>query len=60
MNEEIIDQIVALIPDEWLETEAYHSTHEEMRTVYKTFIKTRLQHTELFINEANNARKNLI
>ena len=60
LNDKIIDDIVDLIPDEWLETEAYHSTFEEMRTVYKTFIKTRLQHTELFINEANNARKNLI
>lgn len=60
LNDKIIDKIVDLIPDEWLETEVTHATHEEMRTVYKTFIKTRLQHSELFINEANNARKNLI
>ena len=46
--------------DEWLETEAYHMTEDQMRSIYKTFIKIRLENSINFINEANDARKNLI
>lgn len=60
ITNEFITELVDLIPDEWLEIEAYHMTEEEMRKVYKDFITIRLAHTENFINEANEARKNLI
>lgn len=60
LTPEFIDEIVDLIPSEWFETEAYHTTEKEMRDVYKSFIKIRLENTANFINEANDARKNLI
>lgn len=60
LSDEFIDNLVDLIPNEWLETEAYKMTEDEMRGIYKSFIKLRLQHTDNFINEANDARKNLI
>lgn len=60
LTNEFIDELVDLIPDEWFETEAYKMTEDEMRSIYKSFIKLRLENSANFINEANEARKNLI
>ena len=60
ITDEFIDELVDLIPDEWLETEVNKMNENEMRDVYKSFIKIRRDHSINFINEANNARKNLI
>lgn len=60
LTDEFIDNLVDIIPDEWLETEAYKMNENEMREVYKSFIKIRKEHTINFINEANDARKNLV
>ncbi|MBQ0148541.1 MAG: aminotransferase class I and II [Flavobacteriaceae bacterium] len=60
LTDEFIDNLVDKIPDEWLETEAYKMNENEMREVYKSFIKIRKEHTINFINEANDARKNLV
>ena len=57
---DFVDELVNLIPDEWYETEAYNMSISEMRETYKAFIKLRLEHSINFINEANDARKNLI
>ncbi len=58
LTPELIDEIVELIPDEWLDTESYHLSEEAMRMVYKQFIQTRLDNTVNFIKEAEDARKN--
>lgn len=60
ITDDFIDKLVNLIPDEWLETEVYKMTEDQMRDVYKSFIKIRRDHSINFINEANDARKNLI
>lgn len=60
LSDEFIDTLVELIPNEWLETEAYHMNEDEMRSIYKSFIKIRRDHSINFINEANDARKNLV
>jgi len=60
LSNEFIDELVDLIPDEWYEVEAYHMSIAEMRDAYKGFIKLRRDHSINFINEANDARKNLI
>lgn len=60
ITDEFIDELVDLIPDEWLETEAYHMTEDQMRSIYKSFIKIRRDNSINFINEANNARKDLV
>lgn len=57
LAEERIRAIVELIPDEWLQWESTKERPEELRQVYFEFITTRLKHTELFIQEAENARK---
>ncbi|HVK97017.1 MAG TPA: HipA family kinase, partial [Flavisolibacter sp.] len=58
LNEEIIQSIVSLIPDEWLVME--NATAEENRKVYSSFLLNRLSHSDNFVNEAINARQALI
>ncbi|WP_079719301.1 HipA family kinase [Salegentibacter holothuriorum] len=57
---EKIKEIVSLIPSEWLQWEDTDETEEEIKEVYSQFLTTRLSHSEIFIKEAENARKTLI
>lgn len=60
ISKEKIENIVALIPDEWLENEpAFHSAKEH-REAYIEFLTTRLAHSEIFVKEANHARQSII
>lgn len=56
LNEEVFRDIVNLIPDEWLQWDDAEESPEEIRNVYFDFLKTRLTHSEIFLNEAQNAR----
>lgn len=56
---ERINEIVALIPDDWLEEGVFQS-HEDHRNAYVQFLDRRLNHTEIFVNEARHAREILI
>ncbi|WP_347159347.1 HipA family kinase [Pontibacter chitinilyticus] len=61
LTPEHIRAIVALIPDEWLQNiDSPFDTIKELREVYGLFLETRLQHSDLFIKEAQHARKALI
>jgi len=60
LTEEKIRGIVALIPDEWLHWEGMDEKPEALREVYAQFLLIRLNNSETFINEAQNARKALI
>ncbi len=60
LNAERLQAIVALIPDEWLMNEGSDASVEEQRQVYAQFLTTRLAHSEIFVNEANHARKTAI
>ena len=60
LTEEKIKSIVSLIPDEWLINENESQTAEEKKLVYTEFLTSRLNASEIFINEANNARQALI
>lgn len=60
LNETILAAIVELIPDEWLAWDDTEDTPEQLRSVYKAFLLTRLQHSTNFLNEAQHARKALI
>lgn len=51
-----IEEIVGLIPDVWLEWEGVGESPDELRKIYIEFINLRLGHTDLFIQEAENAR----
>lgn len=52
--------IVDLLPDNWLQYEGTDLTAEEVRQVYFNFLMERLQHADVFTNEADNARRALI
>ncbi len=57
LTDELIDSIVSLIPDKWLITDSPFTSAEEHRQVYAQFLKTRIAHSEIFVNEAQNARE---
>jgi len=58
ISKENIEMIVDLIPDEWLK-EIFEDVSDK-RKVYKDFLLTRLSNSNLFTQEANNARETLI
>jgi len=59
LSGERIKEIVSLIPDEWLEDTVFKST-EEHRNAYISFLERRINKSEIFVNEALNAREILI
>ena len=60
LTEEKIRLIVDLIPQDWLDWEDADETPEQIREIYFQFLSTRLANSEIFIKEAQNARKTLI
>ncbi|GAA4431065.1 hypothetical protein GCM10023188_18250 [Pontibacter saemangeumensis] len=52
--------IVGLVPDAWFEGESPFASAEEHRRAYVHFLETRIAHSEIFIQEAQHARKALI
>lgn len=60
VSADAIRSIVNLIPDVWLDWGDHGQTPAEIRDTYFDFLTERLNHSELFINEAQNARKALI
>lgn len=57
VNQEIIEGIVALIPDDFLQEETDDISPEEKRSVYVAFLCARLSNIDLLTQEANDARK---
>ena len=60
LSEENLKEIVAGLPEEWLQWQETDETPEEIRAAYLKFLKTRLGHSQNFIKEAKNARQALI
>lgn len=60
LTEEKIRLIVDLIPPDWLVWEDADEHPNEIKEIYIQFLITRLSHSEIFIKEAQNARKTLI
>ncbi|MFH6989215.1 HipA family kinase [Flavobacterium collinsii] len=56
LSHEILEEIVNTIPLEWLQWEDTDETPETLRNVYLQFLQTRLNHSEIFVNQAQNAR----
>ncbi|WP_294203601.1 HipA family kinase [uncultured Chryseobacterium sp.] len=56
LNEDVFRQITDLIPQDWLHWEDAEESPDEIRDIYFNFLKTRLEHSEIFLNEAKNAR----
>lgn len=60
LTDELLQNIVGLIPDEWLMWEGSEQTPQEIREVYFNFLKIRRDNSENFVKEAQDARKTLI
>jgi hypothetical protein len=56
LTSEILEEIVNTIPVEWLQWEDTDETPETLRNVYLQFLQTRLNNSEIFVNQAQNAR----
>ncbi|MDL2213074.1 aminotransferase class I and II [Bacteroides sp. OttesenSCG-928-D19] len=55
-----ISDIIQTIPDDWLNWEGCEQTNQEKRDVYIEFFKRRIANADIFVNEAQNARKTSI
>jgi hypothetical protein len=60
LSEDVLRSIVNLLPDEWLQWEGVENTPDEVREIYVQFLRLRLQNSEIFIKQAQNARQALI
>ena len=61
LTEEVIDQVVALVPADWLSQDLQEEeSAEDRRQVYAHFLKERLKHAEVFVKGAEHARDGLI
>jgi hypothetical protein len=59
LTTEVINGIVARIPDEWLNDPAFQ-TPQEHREAYAYFLNNRISNSLFFVNEANHARESAI
>jgi len=60
LTKNVVQSIVSLIPDSWLQGETPFTSVEEHRQAYAQFIELRLSHSKIFVQEANDARAALI
>jgi hypothetical protein len=56
----LIEEIVNLIPTDWLGNEQVFTSAEEHRQAYATFLNSRVAHSNIFLKEAQDAREKLI
>lgn len=60
LNDVIINEIVNQIPEDWLQWEDGSISPDEIKDVYCQFLSTRLSNAEVFLKQAQDARKTLI
>lgn len=60
LNDDVLRKIINLIPEDWLLWEGITVTPEEIRNIYFQFLSLRLQNADLFLKQAQDARKILI
>ncbi len=59
LNKEVIDSVVALIPDDWIAA-TFEESAETVRNIYSEFLRTRLENSEIFVNQALYARSSIV
>lgn len=59
LTTEVIDAIVGLVPDDWLDDRAF-SGPDECRAAYSAYLAARLRPPRAFVEEAVNARAQLV
>jgi len=60
LTPELISDIVALVPDDWLGGESIFDSPEQHRQAYAEFLNTRIAHSAIFLKEAQDARQTVI
>lgn len=60
LTPELIENIVSVIPDDWLTADAPDLPAGEKRQVYQQFLNTRIADSAIFLKEALHARQALI
>lgn len=60
LTDEKLHEIVALLPDDWLDWEGNEQTPDEIRAIYYQFLVLRKSHATTFVNQAQHARAALI
>jgi hypothetical protein len=59
LTPEKIMSVISIIPGEWVQN-AFEESAGEVKEVYNNYLSTRLEASNIFVNEAVNARKQLI
>jgi len=57
INAELLRNIVAAVPDDWLRYDGFEVTPEAQRAVYVTFLEAKLHNIDALVTEAEDARK---
>lgn len=60
LSPKLINDVVNLIPDEWLNDYSVSDSPDERRQVYANFINTRVQMLDSIVNDINDARKSTL
>ncbi|MFL9830469.1 HipA family kinase [Flavobacterium sp. ST-87] len=60
LNDSILEEIVNQIPEDWLQWEDQTISPTEIKAIYFQFLSLRLQNAEIFLKQAQDARKTLI
>ncbi|NBA85658.1 aminotransferase class I and II [Emticicia sp. CRIBPO] len=60
LTPDLINSIVALVPDQWLEDESLEELPFVRRQVYARFLNTRISISDHFVKQAQHARESLI
>ena len=60
LDEQKIEAVIKLIPDDWLEEDSNFHSRDEHRKAYARFLAIRLSHSAIFLKEAQHARSVLI
>ena len=55
-----LEKIVDLIPEEWLQWPGSEETPDGIRAKYKTFLTERLANSQIFVKQAEDARRALV
>ena len=56
VNQQVLEEIMRWIPDEWLSDPGIDDTTEERRGIYVKFLASKLEKLDLLTKEAQNAR----
>jgi hypothetical protein len=60
LTQKKLEEIVSLLPNEWLEWQGSDESPAEIKEAYLQFLLLRLANSEIFIKEARDARQTLI